>query len=47
MVRPGLRKNMAVVPEILLFWMKQRRGGPQENIFTQKIIHAPGTRFLQ
>jgi hypothetical protein len=27
MVRPGLRKNMAGIPEIFLSWTKQRNGG--------------------
>jgi hypothetical protein len=46
MVRPGLRKNMVGVPKILLSWTKQRSGGPQGNIFTERIVHAPGTWFL-
>jgi hypothetical protein len=46
MVKPGPRKNMVGIPKILLSWMKQRSGGPQGNIFTERIIHAPGTQFL-
>jgi hypothetical protein len=46
MVRPGPRKNMVGIPKILLSWMKQRSGGPQRNVFTKRIIHAPGTWFL-
>jgi hypothetical protein len=46
MVRPSPRKNIAGVPEILLSWTKQRSGGPQGNIFTERIVHASGTRFL-
>jgi hypothetical protein len=46
MVRPGPRKNMVGIPKVLLSWMKQRSGGPQGNIFTKKIINAPGTGFL-
>jgi hypothetical protein len=46
MVRPGLRKNIAGIPEILLLWAKQRSGGPQGNIFTERIFHIPGPRFL-
>jgi hypothetical protein len=43
MVRPGPRKNIAGVPEM----MKQRSGGPQGNVFTERIIHASGTWFLR
>jgi hypothetical protein len=43
MMRPCLRKNMVGVPEIFLSWMKQRSGGPQGNVFTERIIHASGT----
>jgi hypothetical protein len=46
MVRPGPRKNMVGVRKILLSWMKQRNGGPQGNVFTERIVHAPGTWFL-
>jgi hypothetical protein len=46
MVRPGPRKNIVGIPKILLSWMKQRSGGPQGNIFTKRIVHAPGTWFL-
>jgi hypothetical protein len=37
---------MVGIPKMLLSWMKQRSGGPQQNIFTERIVHAPGTRFL-
>jgi hypothetical protein len=37
---------MVGIPKILLSWMKQRSGGPQGNIFTKRIVHAPGTQFL-
>jgi hypothetical protein len=37
---------MVGIPKILLSWMKQRSGGPQENIFTERITHASGTWFL-
>jgi hypothetical protein len=47
MVRPVLRKNLAGIPEILFSWMKQRSGGPQGNIFTERIVHTSGTRFLR
>jgi hypothetical protein len=47
MVRSGLRKNMAGIPEILLSWMKQRSGRPQGNIFTKRIVQSPGTWFLR
>jgi hypothetical protein len=43
MVRPGLRKNMAGIPEIVLSWTKQRSGRPQGNIFTERIVYTPGT----
>jgi hypothetical protein len=46
MVRRGPRKNMVGIPKILLSWMKQRSEGPQGNVFTERIVHAPGTRFL-
>jgi hypothetical protein len=46
MMRPGSRKNVANVPKILLSWMKQRSGGPQGNVFTERIAHASGTRLL-
>jgi hypothetical protein len=39
-------KNMVCVPKILLSWMKQKSGGPQGNIFTKRVSHAPGTQFL-
>jgi hypothetical protein len=47
MVRPSLRKNMVGIPKILLSWTKQRSGGPQGNVFTERIIHAPGAQFLR
>jgi hypothetical protein len=37
---------MAGIPEILLSWKKQRSGGPQGIIFTERIVHASGTLFL-
>jgi hypothetical protein len=46
MVRPGPRKNMVGIPKILLSWTKHRSGGPQGNVFTERIIHAPGTQLL-
>jgi hypothetical protein len=46
MIRLSSRKNMVGIPEILLSWMKQRSGGPQGNVFTERVIHAPGTWFL-
>jgi hypothetical protein len=46
MVRPSPRKNMVGLPKILLPWMKQRSGGPQGSIFTERIVHVPGTWFL-
>jgi hypothetical protein len=46
-VRPGPRKNMVGVPKILLPCMKERSGGPQGNVFTERIFHAPGTWFLR
>jgi hypothetical protein len=46
MVRPGPRKNMAGIPEILLSWTKQRSGGSQGNVFTERIVHTLGTWFL-
>jgi hypothetical protein len=45
-VRPGQRKNMVGVPKILLSWTKQRSGGPQGNVFNERIVHGPGTWFL-
>jgi hypothetical protein len=47
MVRPGPRKNMVGVPKILLSWTKERSGGPQGNISTERIVHTPGTQFLR
>jgi hypothetical protein len=47
MMRSSLRKHMAGIPEILLSWMKQRSGGPQGNIFTERIVYTSGTRFLR
>jgi hypothetical protein len=41
MVQLGPRKNMVGVPKILLSWMKQRSGGPQGNVFTERIVHTP------
>jgi hypothetical protein len=38
---------MVGVPKILLSWTKQRSGGPQGNVFTKRIVHAPGTWFLE
>jgi hypothetical protein len=46
MMRPSPRKKIAGVPKILLSWTKQRRGGPQGNIFTERVVYAPGTWFL-
>jgi hypothetical protein len=46
MVRPGLKKNMVGIPKILLSWKKQRSGGPQGNVFTERIVHAQGSQFL-
>jgi hypothetical protein len=37
---------MVGIPKILLSWKKQRSGGPQGNIFTERIVQAPGTKFL-
>jgi hypothetical protein len=37
---------MVGIPKILLSWMKQRSGGPQGNVFTERIVHASGTRLL-
>jgi hypothetical protein len=37
---------MVGISKILLSWTKQRSGGPQRNIFTEGIVHVPGTRFL-
>jgi hypothetical protein len=37
---------MVGVPKILISWTKQRSGGPQWNIFTERIVHIPGTQFL-
>jgi hypothetical protein len=44
MVRPRPRKNMVGIPKILLSLAKQRSGGPEGNIFTKMIVHAPGTQ---
>jgi hypothetical protein len=46
MVRPCPRKNMMGIPKILLAYTKQRSGGPQGNVFTERINHTPGSWFL-
>jgi hypothetical protein len=46
MMRPNPRNYMAGIPKILLSWTKQRSGGSQGNIFTERIIHAPRSQFL-
>jgi hypothetical protein len=47
MVRPIPRKNMVGVPKILLSWTKQRSGGPQGNVFIERILYASGAWFLR
>jgi hypothetical protein len=46
MMRPCPRKNMVGIPEIFLSWMKQRSGGLQGNVFTERNAHTAGTWFL-
>jgi hypothetical protein len=36
MVRPGPRKNMVGIPEILLSWTKHRNGGPSREHLHQE-----------
>jgi hypothetical protein len=37
---------MVGIPKILFSWMKQRSGGPQVDVFVERIVHASGTWFL-